>query len=107
MGGNRRRARERGVVIAWFRRATNLAAGFLVSRRTLVAAVEQRTRERDRFREHALQAIGDRDAALREVCAVRAERDVARRLAADLAQQSGFAATLADIEGLDTTGDQL
>lgn len=85
------------------RRVGYLVVAFLVSKRTLAAAVEQRTDERDQARDQAARLVNDRDAALREVVAARAERDVARGLAADLARQTGFASTLSDIARLEQT----
>lgn len=75
---------------------------WLSFRRTLIATVVARTDQRDDYREHALEALKDRDWALREACRYKAERDVARQLAADLARHTGFASTLHDIQSIET-----
>lgn len=85
------------------RLAGYMVVAFLVSKRMLATAVEQRTDERDRARDQAARLVKDRDAALRELVAARAERDVARGLAADLARQTGFEQTLKDIVALEQT----
>lgn len=84
------------------RRVFNLVAGFLVSRRTLVTAVEQRTNERDNACANAVRMREQRDEFAVEVVRLRADLAVARKaLAWRLSRDADYwAPTLRDIESL-------
>lgn len=69
-------------------RVFNVAAAFLVSRRTLVVSLEAAENRARNACANAVRLRDERDVALRQACAYRADRDVARQLAADLARDS-------------------